>query len=239
MNEGLIVKQSGALLTVELSNEPNNEFTKEMCLRLTGLLMEPPGDAKVLLLMASGDRFCTGRDRSGQSPTEVRSMALALAEVNIGLVFSRLTVVSKISGDAAGFGVGLAGLADVAIASSSSSFCFPEVKGSLAPALVLAWLPYVIGRRESFWMASSGVVLSAIEAKRLGLVNEVVAPNDLDERVETVVESLLSVPGSVCAQIKNDLLVREWLTMKEDTYAAVDRLALRSLVLADERDRKS
>ena len=235
MGVGLNVEQIGALVTVEVSNGPDNEFTKEMCLELTDLLMRPPHEAKVLLLSASGESFCNGRDRSGQSASEIRSMALALAEVNIALIYSRLAVVAKVSGDAKGFGVGLAGLADVAIAVEGARFCFPEVNSGFAPALVLAWLPYVIGRRESFRMASTGATLTAREAQRLGLLNEVVSAGDLDERVNAVVSSLLAVPESVGAHIKSDLLVQDWLAMKEDSYAAVERLSLRTVMLTEKR----
>lgn len=238
MSNGLVVSQSGSLLSVQLSNQPNNDFTREMCAELTELLSRPPQGSKVLLISSAGDKFCTGRDRSAKGAAEVRSMAHSLAEVNIALVFSQLTVVSKVSGDAAGFGVGLVGLSDLSIASSEANFCFPEVKGGLAPALVLTWLPYVIGRKQSFWMTSTGANISASEAKELGLVNFVVEPDFLDKRTDELVESLLAAPDGVCGQIKNDLINQQWLTMREDSLAAVDRLALRSLMISEERNRE-
>lgn len=239
MIEGLEVSQNGALLSVELANKPNNEFTKEMCIGLTSLLRDPPSGAKVMVISAQGDKFCTGRDRSGQSPREIREMGIALAEVNIALVYSKLVVISKVSGDAAGFGVGLVGLADVAIASREAHFCFPEVRGGLAPALVLTWLPYVVGRRASFWMTSTGANIDAEEACRLGLINQVVDASELDEKINLATETMLAAPDEVCSQIKADLINREWLTMKEDSYASVERLSLRSLIIAGERYRES
>ena len=233
MTTGLKIVHAGALLRVELSREPGNEFTEEMCKELSSLLMEPPQAARVLLLRSAGDTFCTGRDGSARGASGMRSMALALAEVNIAIVFSPLTVVVEVAGDAAGFGVGLVGLSDVAVASTAATFRFPEVKASLAPALVLTWLPYVVGRRQAFWMTATGRSFDAHEAQRLGLVNEVVEPEALRTRTEELVRDILATPGSVCPQIKKDLLSSDWLQMREDSYAAVDRLALRSLVLAD------
>jgi enoyl-CoA hydratase/carnithine racemase len=235
MSEGLKISQDGALLTAEISNGPENEFTEQMCRELTEVLMSPPRDSSVLLLKASGENFCLGRDRSSSGAAEVRAMAQALGEVNVALVSSRLSVVARVSGDAKGFGVGLVGLSDVAVAQREARFSLPEVHGGFSPALVLAWLPYVVGRREAFRMASTGVSLTSSEAHRLGLVNEVVAADELDVRVKTVVESLLSVPSSVHAHIKSDLLLREWLSMREETFAAVERLSLRTLALAEQR----
>src|SRR3712207_6933355 len=45
---------------------------------------------------------------------------------------------------------------DVSVAVASARIFFPEVSIGLAPALVLAWLPRVIGAREAFWLTATG-----------------------------------------------------------------------------------
>lgn len=230
MINGLNVIQDGNLLRVELDNGAGNEFSQEMCLGLTELLLNPPTSASVLLFTAVGDSFCTGRDRSARLPGEMRAMASALAEANIALLTTRLVVVAKVAGDAAGFGVGLAGLADVAIATDGSKFWFPEVRDGLSPALVLAWLPYVVGRRKAFWMTVSGEEIDAIEAREIGLITEVVPPQLIDDRTDAIVEMLILAPQSVCAEIKSDLPSQERLAIIADSRASADRLALRTLI---------
>ncbi len=234
MSEGLKIEANGPLVTVGIERGEGNEFTRAMCEELSGLLMEPPADARVLLLRSAGATFCTGRDGSARGASEIRAMARALAEVNVGIVFSELTVVAEVGGPAAGFGVGLAGLADVTIASSAASFRFPEVAAALAPALVLAWLPHVVGRRMAYWLASTGCTFDAAEAMRMGIVNEVAEPESLAKRVDEVVAGLLAAPASVISAIKRDLLSNSWLQMREDSFAAADRLALRALTRADQ-----
>lgn len=235
MTDGLVVDHVGALITVELCREPNNEFTQEMCNSLASVLMDPPEGARVLLLRSAGGNFCTGRDGSAKGAAQIRSMAIALAEVNVALVFSSLTVVVEVGGDVAGFGVGLAALGDVTVVSSEAKFRFPEVEAGLAPALVLTWLPHVVGRRKAFWLTATGHSFDAYEAHRLGLVNEVVLPDALSERSAELVEIMIATPPSARSQIKSDLRSGNWLRLREDSYEAVDRLAIRSLVLADER----
>ena len=230
MINGLNVSQDGALLRVELENGPGNEFTEEMCLGLTDVLMNPPASASLVVLTAVGEVFCTGRDRSARLPGEMRAMASALAEANVALLATRLTVVTRVDGDAAGFGVGLVALADVAIVAEGSRFWFPEVRDGLSPALVLAWLPYVVGRRRAFWMAASGEEIDAVEACRIGLANEVVPSQLMDERTKSIVKSLMLAPSSVCAQIKSDLPSQERLAIIAESRAAADRLVLRTLV---------
>ena len=234
MSAGLKIAVDGPLVTVRMDNGEGNHFSREMCEELSSLLNEPPTGARMLLLRSSGPTFCTGRDGSARTASEVRAMARALAEVNVAIVFSELTVVSEVGGAAAGFGVGLAGLSDVTIASTGATFRFPEVAASLAPALVLAWLPHVVGRRMAYWLASTGCTFDAAEAMRLGIINEVVEPAGLSARVDQVVEDLLAAPAPVIAAIKRDLLSNSWLQMREDSFAAADRLALRALTRADQ-----
>jgi len=63
---------------------------------------------------------------------------------------TRLVTVTEVRGDAAGFGVGVLAACDVAVAEAGARFFFPEVGIGLAPAVVLAWLPRVVGEREAF-----------------------------------------------------------------------------------------
>nr|MDA8207936.1 hypothetical protein [Actinomycetota bacterium] len=74
----------------------------------------------------------------------------------------------------------------------------------------------------------------AAEAMRMGIINEVVEPEALSRRVDEVVETLLAAPAPVIQAIKRDLLSNSWLQMREDSFAAADRLALRALTRADQ-----
>lgn len=234
MGDGLKIDSVGALLTVEMNHGPGNHFTQGMCEELSSILVDPPSGSRILLLRSNGKTFCTGRDGSARGASNVSAMVKALAGVNVAIISSELTVVSEVGGPAAGFGVGLAGLSDVTIASSFATFVFPEVRASLAPALVLAWLPHVVGRRDAFWLASTGTSFDASEAKSLGLVNEVVAPELLSNRVRAVIDELLAIPASVLKAIKRDLRSSIVMQVREDSFAAADRLALRALVGADQ-----
>ena len=61
------------------------------------------------------------------------------------------------------------------IAVSDARFSFPEVGIDLAPALVLAWLPRVVGERKAFWLTATGEAHRRQPRQELGLVNEVVS----------------------------------------------------------------
>ena len=231
MATDLNIEHQGELIRVQISRPPGNLFTLPMCVDLARLLLDPPEAARVMVLSAAGPNFCLGRERTAVAPEDVYAMTQALANLNAALVSSRLAVISQIPGDAAGFGVGLAALADVAIASETTRFWFPEAEAGLAPALVLAWLPLALGRRLAFWFTATGQSMDAGLAQRTGLINQAVPAQRLTAAVDEAAELLLSQPEHVCAEIKKDLTAFFGLGINEASDRAVERLALRSLVL--------
>jgi methylglutaconyl-CoA hydratase len=231
MAADLLVDDQGPLLSVQISRPPGNLFTLEMCRDLTKLLQDPPAQARVLRLSAAGPAFCLGRERTARTAADIYAMTHALAELNAALVASSLAVVAEVGGDAAGFGVGLAALADVAIAAADARFSFPEAEAGLAPALVLAWLPSVVGRRQAFWLTSTGQVIDAGEAQRCGLINRAVPAGRLSGAAQEAADLLLRPPAPVCAEIKRDLTSFTGLGIGAASDRAVDRLALRSVLL--------
>jgi enoyl-CoA hydratase/carnithine racemase len=235
MAADLIVDQQGPLISVRIARPPDNLFTLEMCRDLTALLVKPPSAARALVLAAEGPNFCLGRERTAVAAADVYAMTKELADLNAALVTSKLIVAAQVSGDAAGFGVGLAALADVAIAASGARFWFPEAELGLSPALVLTWLPTALGRRRAFWLAATGQPMDADEAQRTGLINQAVPAGQLASAVSSAVELLLEQPSMVGAEIKEDLAAFAGLSMAAASDRAVDRLAFRSMVLNGRR----
>lgn len=237
MSADLVVELHGNVIHVEISRPPANRISRDMCNEVTELLTTPPPGSRVLVLSAAGPNFCLGRDRDAVSPADAHDMARRLAELNEAIVRSRLAVVAQVAGDAAGFGVGLAALADVTIAATTAKFWFPEAEAGLAPALVLTWLPAALGRRHAFWLTATGQPLTAEAAQQAGLINQAVAPAQLAAAVTEAVEILLRQPSQVCPEIKRDLLAFAAAGLGDAADRAVDRLTLRALSLDGSRDR--
>ena len=221
--------EDGVILA-EVSRPPDNLFSIEMCARVTALLDDPPEGAHILRLRADGDAFCLGRDRGGSTTAEVRAEAEALAGLTRSAQRTRLVTVAEVQGDAAGFGVGLVAAFDVSAAVREATFRFPEVGIGLAPALVLAWLPRVVGRREAFWLTATGQALTADRAAELGLLNEVVDTRDaLAKRVDDMVAQLRSRSSRVHGDIKDMLRVFGDLGDERALDVSIDRLVVGSL----------
>lgn len=218
------------VVLVELDRPPGNLFTVDLCRRLASLLEEPPDGAHVVRLRALGDAFCLGREREGVTPSELRGEAQVLVDLMRALRRTRLVTVVEVQGDAAGFGVGIVAACNVAVALDTALLSFPEVGIGLAPALVLAWLPRVVGEREAFWLTATGEAVTAARALELGLVNAVVAsPDEMRKDVDGRIAALRSRRPRVHADIKD--MMRMFAAVGDDAAldASIDRLVVGSM----------
>jgi methylglutaconyl-CoA hydratase len=225
MSDQLHVEQSGPVVRVRIDAGPGNLFTPEMTAELSTLLRTPPDGAHVVHLCTSGPDFCLGRAPFRKGIESLTEDVSGLVGVNHALSESPAVTVADVSGDAAGFGVGLVAFCDVAIASPDASFYFPEVDGGFAPALVLSWLAPLVGRHQAFWLAATGVRLPAREACELGLVTEVAQDGGLTAAVAAAIELLCSKPPQVHRDIKR--LMRLYAAASDETR---DKLAQDQLI---------
>jgi len=218
------------VVVVELDRPPGNLWTVELCQELTAYLASPPPAVHVLRLRSAGQVFCLGREREGTTPGELRQEAAVLVALTQAFRRTRLVTVAEVQGDAAGFGVGVLAACDVAVASAGARFSFPEIGIGLAPAVVLAWLPRVVGRREAFWLTATGQQITAARALELGLLNAV-APDpaalqaDVDERVAL----LRRGDPRALAEIRDMLRAMSALSDDEALDMSIDRLVVGSL----------
>lgn len=218
------------VIDVEVDHGPDNLMTIAMCTELTDLLMRPPAGAHVLRLRAGGPVFCLGRERAGTTPGDLRAESAVLAQLHRALRHTPLVTVAQVHGDAAGFGVGMLAACDVTVASANARFWFPEVSIGLAPALVLAWLPRVVGEREAFWLTATGEKIPAERARELGLLNAVVADqaalvSDVDARIA----ALRAYPPRLHTEIKEMLLAGRAVDEDLALTMSIDRLVVGSL----------
>lgn len=228
--QGLTIGREGNRLTVRIDRPEGNLLTLPMCDTLVNTLLDPPGGAHVLVVEAGGESFCLGRERAAGTPETLPGEVRRLIAVHEALLRSPLVTVAKIQGDAAGFGVGLAALCDVGIAVRSARFSFPEVHIGLAPTLVLAWLPRIVGRRQAFWLTATGEAVNAERAVEMGLLNAVVddAPA-LDAAVDAHVEALRRHDPRVHAEIRAMLRSSSALGEEQAYELSADRLVVGSL----------
>jgi methylglutaconyl-CoA hydratase len=98
--------------------------------------------------------------------------------------------IAAVHGAAIAGGTGLATLCDFTLAVPAAKFGYTEARIGFVPALVSAFLVLQIGDKRSRDLLLTGRFFDAAEAHRLGLVNEVVQPQALDERVHALAQLL-------------------------------------------------
>lgn len=228
--EGLSITSADGVVDAVINRGDANLLTMEICRALIQRLKAPEPEDHVLRIRADGPAFCLGRERSAETAADLRAETRTLIELNQSLSSSRLVTVAQVQGDAAGFGVGLASLCDITVAAPSAGFRFPEVDIDLAPAVVLSWLPRIVGRKEAFRLAASGRRIGAGRACELGLVN-VVADSDeaLGPATDDEVTGLRKHSPRVHAEIKDFLRSQDDLTEGQAYELAIDRLVLGSM----------
>lgn len=115
-------------------------------------------------------------------------------------------VVGRIHGAAIGGGTGLVAVCDLAVASSATVFAFSEVRLGLLPAVISPFVRNRIGAAAR-GLFLTGERFSALRALDIGLVDRVVAPEELEAEVDAAVEAILAGGPEAQAAVKR--LLRE------------------------------
>ncbi|HEX5936225.1 MAG TPA: enoyl-CoA hydratase/isomerase family protein [Actinomycetota bacterium] len=231
MGDGLRLDRVGHTLTAMIDTGEGNLFSREMMDDLVDSVREAGRDdaMRFVHLRAEGDDFCLGREKGGATPDELRAMAGRIATVNEALRTTPLTVVAEVNGPAAGYGVGMIGASDIAVAADTATFAFPEIKAGFAPAVVISWARFQLPPRLLYDMVSTGDAIDAAAALAAGLVTEVVPRTALPARVAERLERLSSVDAFALREMKRFLVFTRAMDPQTAAHASTDTLVFSGL----------
>jgi enoyl-CoA hydratase/carnithine racemase len=183
--------------------------------------IERARDIRVVILTGAGDKaFCTGADmKSGSGLSGLEYWAAPRPGGFGGLALRDtldIPVIARVNGHALGGGMEMMLGCDIVIASSNATFGLPEPRvGRLALdggiALLARRIPYV----WAMGMLLTGRRITAAEALRIGLVNEVVAPEELDGAVARWTDDILACAPLSLRAIKQMVRAGEGMSAKE------------------------
>lgn len=212
MNQTIqLTKSSDGIARVTLNRpEKHNAFDDQMIVSLTQCFEDLANDdaTNVVVLAANGKTFCAGGDLGhmqkmvGFSYEENFRDARVMANMFDSLNRLPQPTVARIQGNAFGGGVGLASCCDIVIAESGSNFCLSEVKIGLIPATIAPYVVDAIGLRAARRYFASAEMFNAQAAKDIGLVSEVVPPEQLDTTLEKLLKQLLKNSPNAMRQAK-------------------------------------
>jgi methylglutaconyl-CoA hydratase len=123
-----------------------------------------------------------------------------------------------------GGGLGLIAACDIAVASSTAVFAASEVRLGLIPSTIAPYVLRAIGPRQARRLFQTGERIDAAGAHRIGLVHETVEPEQLDARIQSIVDDLLA--GGPAAQRAAKSLI-EALTDRPISRELIEETAVR------------
>jgi methylglutaconyl-CoA hydratase len=215
----------------ELRNAMNDVLIGELTRAVAGAIADDA--ARVIMLGGRGKAFCAGADlawmkKGGEMTAEqAREDTGSLARVMRMLYESPKPAVARVHGAAFAGGMGLVTACDIAIATPEAKFCLSEVKLGLVPAMISPYVIRSMGERSARRYFLSAEVIDAAEAHRIGLVHELVQPDELDARLDAVLGHLLQ--GSPNALGETKRLIRDVTgrpiddALTDDTAARIAR----------------
>lgn len=190
-------------------NAFNDALTKELQDALKNA--ERDNDVRVLIITGEGKAFSSGQDLADLKKKYVPGYVPHLGDdlrkrynpIAQKLRSMEKPVIAAVNGVAAGAGCSLALACDMRIASAEASFIEVFINVGLIPDSGSTWtLPRLVGLGRAFEMCMTGGKITADEAERIGLVNKVVAADQLMTEAHAMAKNLTSLPARGLALTK-------------------------------------
>jgi len=191
--------------------EKLNAFSGTMREDLLAALRGAEGN--VVVITGAGRAFCAGGDvelmASLQEANDVerfRKLLDAGRDVVMQIAAMPKPVIASVNGIAAGAGCNLALACDYRIASDQAKLSESFVRIGLHPDWGGTWLlPRLVGPGRAFELLTTGRIVAADEALAIGMVDRVVAAEELADETEKLARAIASAPQAVIADIKRAL----------------------------------
>ncbi|WP_328506887.1 enoyl-CoA hydratase/isomerase family protein [Streptomyces sp. NBC_00391] len=194
--------------------EAMNALTPDQREHLIRLLSDASADPSVraVVITATGRGFCAGADLRGAAASGgerlagdvARTIRLGAQRLISAVLDCEKPVIAAVNGTAAGIGAHLALACDLVLAAEEARFIEVFVRRGLVPDGGGAYLlPRLVGPQRAKELMFFGDALSAADAERLGLVNRVVAAQDLEKTAREWAERLAAGPTRALALTKH------------------------------------
>jgi methylglutaconyl-CoA hydratase len=164
---------------------------------LNGLQQATSSRANVLILTGAGKAFCSGMDLEnlkqllGRTPEQNQQDSETMSRLFRTLYDFPKPSIAAVNGPAIAGGTGLATLCDFTLAVPEAKFGYTEVRIGFVPGIVSAFLVASVGEKRARDLLLSGRIFNAHEAHSIGLVNEIVSPDQLMVRAQQLAGQLL------------------------------------------------
>jgi len=229
MTESLVLYESRGPAAWLTLNRPDklNALSYELVRELRAAIRRVAEDdeVKVVVLTGAGRAFSAGFDISEEADSRVegaeqwRRILADDVELTLELWSLPKPTIAAVRGWCLAGGCDLAMACDLIVAAADTRFGELEIRYGSGPVTLL--MPFLLGQKKTNELLFTGDAIDADEAKRIGLVNRVVAAEELEDAVDELVRKIAPTPLPVLKLTKLALL------------RAYEAMGLRSAVLAN------
>ncbi len=188
--------------------------------------------ARVVVLGSRGPVFCSGHDLTemvGRSEDDYRELFALCSRVMLGLRRLPQPVIARVQGIATAAGCQLVAACDLAVAAEEATFATPGVKIGLFCTTPMVPLVRAIPAKAAMEMLLTGAPISARRALELGLVNRVVAMDELDPTIQSLADTIVAMSPLVIRTGKRAFYEIEGLAEPEAYDRAVPIMTANAL----------
>jgi methylglutaconyl-CoA hydratase len=209
----------------EVNNAYNGDLIQGLLNAMDALAAAPA--LRVVVLKGNGRHFQAGADLKWidtvrhASPEENVRVSRATADAVQRLNRAPVPTVALVQGGCFGGGTGIVAACDVVVAADNAIFSIAEVRWGLTAAIIIPQLNDAIGVRQVRRYALTGERFGAEEARRIGLVHEVVPLAELEAAGARIVAHLLENGPDALKQTKAHVLASAFADLNEPAFAAL------------------
>ena len=236
--ENVLVDIDGRGVATVTLNRPDvhNAFDDVLIRKLAEHLkaLDNNSDVRVVVIRGAGKSFSAGADlnwmKRTSEYTQEQNLADARELADMLWTLNRLSkpTVAVVQGAAYGGGVGLVATCDIVVASDAAKFRLSEAKLGIMASVISPYVLAAIGESQARRYTLTAEPFGAVDAKRIGLVHDVVDADQLDAQTDHIVGMLLENGPAAMTAIKGLIFSLQGRpfdqTVVEETAAGIARI---------------
>lgn len=222
--------------TLTLNREPLNVLNIAMMMEMNEALDSIKDlPLKVLLIKAEGKAFSAGVDVGEHLGDQVNDMIKYFHGIFRKMDALGVVTVCQVQGAALGGGCEVVAFCDLVVASEKAKLGQPEIVVGVFPPIAALVFPRQIGYKKAMELILTGDTIGAEEALKLGLVNQVVPPDQLEEATNKLVGKLTKLSGLVLKLTKK-AVTKGLLDDKEKGLEKIEKVYLKELMVTKDAE---
>ncbi|MBI5202894.1 MAG: enoyl-CoA hydratase/isomerase family protein [Elusimicrobia bacterium] len=207
----VLAQRDGGILRVTLNRpEVRNAFDEDVMAAVTQVFKAAAkqADLRAVVLKGAGVDFCAGADvrwmrrAAGYTPARNKQDAMRLVDMCRAIDYFPAPVLAGVQGSCFGGGLGIVAACDVVVAAENARMSFSECRLGIVPAVVSSFVIPKIGTAQARRYFLTAEIFGPHDARRIGLIDEVVAEAELDAKLDWFVNWILKAGPNAVREVK-------------------------------------